>query len=131
MNCPKCNSVNSNDSKFCIVCGEKLTSSTKICKNGHIYDAKFEICPICPSPELTKKINATIHSSPTVAYSDSFNDSSKKTVVNSSSFSFRDSGKKTVIINQQQNESEKGNHPKSRKIVGWLITFSLKNEGND
>lgn len=132
MNCPKCNSVNSNDSKFCIVCGAQLSSGTKICSNGHIYDAKYDICPICPSPELAQKIGSTFHSTPTVSYSDNDNDSMKSTVVEQSNIpAGAASGKKTVIINAPSVEGNKEEIKQSRKIVGWLITFTRRAEGDD
>lgn len=132
MNCPKCNSVNSNDSKFCIVCGAQLSSGTKICSNGHIYDAKYDICPICPSPELAQKIGSTFHSTPTVSYSDNYDDSIKSTVVEQTDIpAGAASGKKTVIINAPSEEGKKEEARQSRKIVGWLITFSRRAEGED
>lgn len=132
MNCPKCNSQNSNDSKFCIVCGAQLSPGTKICSNGHIYDAKYEICPICPSPELAQKIGATIHSNPTVSYSENPGDSTSSTFVDNSNPTSGASGsKKTVIINTASEEEIKAEARKSRKIVGWLITFSWRSEGED
>lgn len=132
MNCPKCNSVNSNDSKFCIVCGAPFNTGTKICSNGHIYDAKYDICPICPSPELAQKIGATIHSNPTVSYSDNSSDSMKNTVIDQSSIPpAASAGKKTVIMGAKQEEKGKEEIRPSRKIVGWLITFSRRPEGDD
>lgn len=132
MNCPKCNSANSNDSKFCIVCGAQLSSGTKICSNGHIYDAKYDICPICPSPELAQKIGSTFHSTPTVSYSDNNDDSMKSTVVEQSNIpAGTASGKKTVIINAPSAEGNKEEIKQSRKIVGWLITFTWRGEGDD
>jgi RNA polymerase subunit RPABC4/transcription elongation factor Spt4 len=132
MNCPKCNSVNSNDSKFCIVCGAQLSSGTKICSNGHIYDAKYDICPICPSPELAQKIGSTFHSTPTVSYSDNYDDPMKSTVVEQSNISAGAAGgKKTVIINSPTEEGNKNEVRQSRKIVGWLITFTWRAEGDD
>jgi len=132
MNCPKCNSANSNDSKFCIVCGAQLSSGTKICSNGHIYDAKYDICPICPSPELAQKIGSTFHSTPTVSYSDNDDDSMKSTVVEQSDIpAGAASGKKTVIINAPSVEGNKEEIKQSRKIVGWLITFTRRAEGDD
>lgn len=132
MNCPKCNSINSNDSKFCIVCGAQLSSGTKICSNGHIYDAKYDVCPICPSPELAQKIGSTIHSSPTIAYSDNQDDSMKSTVVEQTTTpAAASAGKKTVIIGATQEKGTKEETKQSRKIVGWLITFTWRAEGDD
>lgn len=132
MNCPKCNAINTIDSKYCIVCGAQINSGTKICTNGHIYDAKLDICPICPSPELAKKIGATIHSNPTVSYTDNYGDSTKSTVAEITNITSEVSGSnKTVIINAQQEEGSKKELRPSRKIVGWLITYTWRTEGED
>ncbi|MBN1634106.1 MAG: FHA domain-containing protein [Ignavibacteria bacterium] len=132
MNCPKCNSVNSNDSKFCIICGAELSQATKICPNGHIYDAKYDVCPICPSPELAQKIGSAIHSSPTVAYSDNLDESMKNTVVEQVNVSGEAKGsKKTVIVNEPSKDGIKEEIRQSRKLAGWLITFTWSAEGED
>jgi len=130
MICPKCNNANPEGSKFCIYCGFSLSAGTKICPNGHIYDSIYDKCPICPSPELAEKIGSTFHSSPTVPNLDSFNDFSDKTVIDQSSES-GSSGKKTVIVGAQDNELGQERIMQSRKIVGWLVSFSIRPEGID
>lgn len=61
MNCSECNSYNPPGNKYCTACGRPLsTPNNKVCINGHVYDAGFDKCPYCPSPQLQSKINKNI-----------------------------------------------------------------------
>lgn len=128
MICSKCKSENPNNATRCIYCGAELVTGTKICPNGHIYDAVYSECPICPSPELEREIGFTLHSRPTASNLDELIQDKNKTVVD------QDSGKdksKTVIIGRDEGERGVVANLPNRKIVGWLVTFSINPQGDD
>lgn len=103
-------------------------TNTKVCSNGHVYDSNFDKCPYCPSPLLQSKINKNI-----AGLTDTFNSVSGKgkdsTRIMGSEFSTSKNSNKTIIISPDNDNSMQNNS--GRKLIGWLVTFSQKTEGED
>lgn len=123
MICKICNTDNEPNSKFCISCGSQLAKeSTKVCQNGHIYSSNLSKCPFCPSPDLKMKagINNPYQSDDTASMVNKYD----KTSIMSSGG--KGIGNKTMIVGSDSSIPKAG-----RRIVGWLISFSWKTEGED
>lgn len=143
MKCPSCNLENSDSNLRCIHCGLPLNSGQKVCPNGHYYDSKLNTCPHCPSPELQGLMGATKAFNANTSDLSSFSNTGKtqvsdmlKTKPSGSAFPQSNSSvqnsidpKKTVIV--RKDGSEQMGQQTSRKLVGWLVTFTWKPEGQD
>lgn len=129
MNCTACNAYNPPDNKFCTTCGRPiLNPNNKVCANGHVYNSSFEKCPYCPSPQLQSKINKNI-----AGLTDTFDSASGKgkdstRIMDSESPNSKNSNK-TIIIQADKDNPIQGFSGK--KLIGWLVTFSQKKEGED
>ncbi len=122
MNCPKCNYVNTSDNRFCTECGTPLpVAPSKVCHNGHVYDASLQSCPYCPSPQLQSKLGVTSSSSR--------RDNDATRIIDSGSSA--SSSKKTVILSNDNSPSGNESAGAARKLVGWLVTFSWNDKGDD
>ncbi|MBX7044261.1 MAG: FHA domain-containing protein [Ignavibacteria bacterium] len=129
MICPTCKSQNSSDSRFCISCGavlSQVSENKKMCPNGHVYGASLSSCPYCPSPQLQSKILKGSDSSTETISSDKGKDATR---IISPSGGGSSNFNKTVIVSPGDDSS--GKATTSRKIIGWLVTFSWKEEGQD
>ena len=129
MNCTFCNSYNPPDNKFCTACGKPISvPNNKVCPNGHVFDSGFEKCPYCPSPQLQSKINKNI-----AGLTDTFDSSSGKgkdsTRIMSPESSGQKNSGKTIIISPDNENTLQNNS--GRKLIGWLVSFSHKPEGED
>ncbi|CAN5382183.1 hypothetical protein BH10BAC5_BH10BAC5_25460 [soil metagenome] len=126
MMCPSCKSSNAPESKFCIVCGAVIQSSQpnkKVCPNGHMYDSSLPSCPYCPSPSLQSKMGKFDNSTETFAGKHD----STRIMAPTSSPAGNKFGK-TIIIDLDDIPGKSSN---TRKLIGWLVTFSWKEEGQD
>lgn len=123
MICKICNTDNEPNSKFCISCGSQLTKeSTKVCPNGHIYSSNLSKCPFCPSPDLKMKAGINnLYQADDTASMVSKNDKTSIMGLGGKGIS-----NKTMIVGSDSSAPKSG-----RKIVGWLISFSWKTEGED
>ncbi|MBE2218591.1 MAG: FHA domain-containing protein [Ignavibacteria bacterium] len=124
MICKICKTNNEEGSKFCISCGSPIIQSTRTCPNGHIYDSILPSCPYCPSPSLQNKIGMKPGGNEITS---TFSSDSSKTKVMMDPVK----GKKTVIVGGDSDTGGGGKLTQARKIVGWLVTFSNKPEGDD
>ena len=122
MKCPTCSYVNNSDNRFCTECGTPLPMApSKVCHNGHVYDASLQSCPYCPSPQLQSKLGS--------GSSSSGRDNDATRIIDSVSAS--SSPNKTVILSNENSSSENGSARAARKLVGWLVTFSWSDKGDD
>lgn len=124
MICKICKSNNEDGSKFCITCGSPIIQSTRTCPNGHIYDSLLPSCPYCPSPSLQSKIGMNLGGNENTS---TFSSDSSKTKV----MVDQNKGKKTVIVAPDSSSGDSGKISPSRKIIGWLVSFTLRPEGED
>ena len=124
MNCKICNTDNEQNSKFCISCGSQLMKeSTRVCPNGHIYSSNLSKCPFCPSPDLKMKVgmNNFNQGDATVTFGSKGDKTSIMGGVG------KGIGNKTIIVGADSAAPPKA----GRKIVGWLVSFTWKPEGED
>lgn len=113
-------------------------SEFKLCKNGHYYPISLEQCPYCPKPASNKpvmNIDKTRVATPENMALD------KTKIINSSE---QDSGS-TQPGNLAKTQIFTGNNPQptanpqskpvsphtGRKLVGWLVSFTLDANGVD
>lgn len=154
MRCSSCNRDNIDDAKFCKYCGKPLNSGYKTCPNGHKYNAEFSSCPHCPASSGYRTIverdnsvpKTTIDNySPNKTVMDS--DLSDKTIIDKSipvikpvnpsinqNKSFNQGSDKTVIFGHSSgtgSQSQGEMVAKSRKLVGWLVTYDINPNGTD
>ena len=128
MNCKYCNSYNPPDNKFCTDCGRPLAVvNNKICSNGHVYVDSLEECPYCPSPQLQSKMSGATESGGIA----SFRRDNDATRIIDSGTAASVSSKKTVILSSENLSAGSGLGGASRKLVGWLVTFSWSDKGED
>jgi len=156
MNCPECRTENLSGSKFCKKCGTPITpvletgKRTMLCPNGHVMDASWDVCPYCPKPSSATSLT---HQTRVASCDDdqkrrSPDEATQPTdqATDSGAMSIRSrSGSgtgpvtepltshpprkrdETVIIS----ETGQTDAQPERTLVGWLVTFSHKREGQD
>ena len=135
MKCRNCKKENPEGTKYCKYCGE-LLYEMKTCPNGHQYNASEKYCPHCPLPEQVKTNNSD--NMKTVAENYNINiDSNDKTVLDNSKVVMSQNGidikDKTVIASPDESkiQLEKIQSSRSRKLIGWLVTFDINPNGKD
>jgi hypothetical protein len=118
-------------------------TTMKTCSNGHNYDsAKYQECPYCPGFTTDEDYDKTLSDfKKTQLLKDEQNKQFDKTMLNEETMALKKTSessgneknplKHTSIIDEGVTMS--GNLPKSekRKIVGWLVTFSHDEYGQD
>jgi len=131
--CKICGAENSEDSRFCIVCGTPISKGTTImCPNGHIYDSQLSKCPYCPSSDLQEIMgfSKTVSSEPaSTMKNDEFSGAATKFMASPEKPpepQFQ--GKKTIIASEGDSS---GTVPSGRKLVGWLVSFTWDKNGED
>ena len=147
MNCPSCKLENSDSNLICSHCGVPLNSGQKVCSNGHYYDSSLDKCPHCPSAELQGLMGTTkaydsgnnfgvtsgegfgktqmvnpLKTSPSISPANYGNQSKS----NQANFD----AQKTMIVRSDDSASSNASTP-GRKLMGWLVTFTWKQEGED
>ncbi|HEY5122698.1 MAG TPA: FHA domain-containing protein [Ignavibacteria bacterium] len=128
--CKTCGADNSGDSRFCIVCGTPITKeSTVMCPNGHIYDSSLAKCPYCPSSDLQEIMGygKTVSSDAAKTIASSGQEPASRIMGESNKPAEKFQGNKTIIAGED-GEPAPGN---TRKLVGWLVTFSWNKNGDD
>jgi len=98
----------------------------KICKNGHRFEEAYQECPYCPKTSNEDKTSLSFHQS----YDATKISSSSTSDAAATYFSHDDKTKvsgldKTFVANHEKGALD------SRKLVGWLVTFSHNNSGTD
>ena len=134
MKCPKCNTENLKGASYCKRCGTDLSQNSKICKNGHNYDASLDECPFCPSYGSKGSYAETVFDSGVY--------DRDKTVIDVSSPQLKPAGgharpdmDRTMIYSSQPASvgSSGAREPQAgiRKLVGWLVTYDINPAGTD
>jgi hypothetical protein len=113
----------------------------KTCSNGHNYDAgKYQVCPFCPTsvsnPDYEKTL---IDFKKTQLLEEESNSHFAKTLINEENPDFKSTlasvnaqhpFKRTSIAGEEGKSSSPQQSHK-RKLVGWLVTFSNDEYGQD
>ena len=94
--------------------------NTITCHNGHIYAESYESCPYCP-----KGSDEDIETELDNMKTQKLDSESEKTVV------LNDSRSDKTAIHKPSLSSEKEASQGSRKLVGWLISYTWNKEGQD
>lgn len=117
----------------------------KTCNNGHNYDAgKFAVCPFCPENVENPNYEQTMKEfKKTQLLNDGNTNQFDKTMINEETMDLKTtlSGNnpvqhpfnRTTIVTKSESQA-KGKEPDQsgkRKIVGWLVTFSNDENGQD
>lgn len=117
----------------------------KTCSNGHNYDAdKFSVCPFCPDNVENPNYEQTMKEfKKTQIMNEGNNNQFDKTMINEETMDLKTTLSGTNPVQQPFNRTTivtksespvKGNEPDQsgkRKIVGWLVTFSNDENGQD
>lgn len=104
----------------------------KLCPNGHYFDEKLGDCPYCPKPQKTMAPgmvdDKTVLHSPAAD-----NGANDKTQLFTPQGGGNDAGlDKTRIVNpSQQMASSFEPQKNARKLVGWLVSYTIDANGVD
>lgn len=136
MKCKNCKKENIEGTKYCKYCGE-LLYEMKTCQNGHQYIASEKNCPYCPPPGGERIITPfeDIKTTDKDATANLIND--ERTIIDTSKAilnkNISNSDDKTVIVSTEKSEPQLSNiqSSKSRKLIGWLVTFDIDPNGKD
>ncbi|HAF29653.1 MAG TPA: hypothetical protein DCG75_11465 [Bacteroidales bacterium] len=124
-----------------------IMTNFKTCNNGHNYDAgKYAVCPFCPVNNVNSDYEQTMKEFKRTQLLNDPNDNQfDKTMINEetkdlkTTLSGGGSGSatqnplsRTTIVNRSDSKSETViDQTVKRKIVGWLVTFSIDDYGQD
>jgi pSer/pThr/pTyr-binding forkhead associated (FHA) protein len=100
--------------------------STTVCPNGHVYSSNLSKCPFCPSPDLKDMLNSNNIFNQSTATNRPLG-SDKTKIIGGSGDS---KSNRTMIVGPDDANAEVSVRP-ARKIIGWLVSFTLKKEGED
>lgn len=106
----------------------------KLCPNGHYYKESLSDCPYCPKPQNTQ-IPSVVNDDKTIIHHAGGNeDNSDKTqIFTPPATGNAGSLDKTRIVNPK-NQTSIGNlepQKNSRKLVGWLVSYTIDDNGVD
>lgn len=105
----------------------------KLCPNGHYYDEKLGDCPYCPKPQNTQ-IPTVMNDDKTVIHNAGGDSNNDKTQIFTPQGGGNDAGlDKTRIVNPSQQTNMGPIEPvkNSRKLVGWLVSYTIDENGVD
>lgn len=118
-------------------------SNFKTCKNGHNYDAgQYSECPFCPAGTQGTDYEKTLTDFKNTQLFDEGNDQQfKKTLINEETADFKTTPvpafqgvahpfKRTSIVTEEK-EGTPLPQTEKRKLVGWLVTFTNNEYGQD
>ena len=116
----------------------------KTCSNGHNYDAeKYTACPFCPGNNAEPDFQKTMTDFKNTQIFDDGNSAQfDKTVINDENIDFKKTldrpapaahpfSRTTVVMEDNKNSPAPGQQIMNRKLVGWLVTFSHDEFGQD
>lgn len=128
MICPRCKRSNPEGSNFCKYCKTLLqkTDEKIRCKNGHLMDKSWVVCPHCPPESREESIRKP--TKPEYDLSDNnlakdFDDNiRRKTLVENENKGF----KKTIVQGYDDVKGEKSTQNEQlTRLVGFLVTYSI------
>jgi hypothetical protein len=105
------------------------------CNNGHYYKEELERCPYCNGGTAVTEVNSSSENAPTQIDMQPVDDNKTKPV-GGFTLSSVPSGTKTIFGDEVLKEiggkmvAEK-EYRNSRKLVGWLVSYSFDNMGTD
>jgi len=116
--CSNCQFKNAKDATYCEKCGSELF---KECSQGHKYPARYGECPYCRE---------------TILVNGQYNPESEATQVIDGQEAFQadnEVGAKIPERTMVQSLSVSAAKPNQaqRKLIGWLVTFDLNEQGSD
>jgi hypothetical protein len=116
----------------------------KTCSNGHNYDSdRYPICPFCPGGNMTSDYEKTMKDFKKTKIMDEMNNQQfdktvineenidMKTTVNGTSKSDHPFNRTTIVMNDGTKNESPLEQSLKRKIVGWLVTFTHDEYGQD
>jgi pSer/pThr/pTyr-binding forkhead associated (FHA) protein len=116
----------------------------RTCINGHNYDIDvYTVCPFCPSNSLTTDYEKTLTDFKKTKILESENQSSfDKTIINEEisdlktthmgkTNSKQNFGRTQIVSQSDSNNISNFDQSIKRKIVGWLVTFTYEETGQD
>jgi len=139
MNCPSCGKANKPAAKFCKFCGSPISANYKTCANGHNFDATLADCPYCPKPVAKNVVQDNITSAKTVIETPDV-EPGKTTLDTKTTKPEKPKITKSKVEKDKITETNKcpvtmtsGKKPdeKTKKLIGWLVSFDLNPEGAD
>jgi len=122
-----------------------IMANFKTCNNGHNYDASINsVCPFCPGNTQNADYDQTMKEfKKTQLMNDASNNQFDKTIINEETMDLNttQSGgagshqhpfNRTTIVTKNDPKSETVlSQTEKRKLVGWLVTFSNDEYGQD
>jgi len=116
----------------------------KTCKNGHNYDAsKHTVCPFCPGNIANSEYEKTMKDFKKTQLLDEDNSNQfDKTMINEETMDLKTTltganapqhpfSRTTIVTKSDSNTGTHLVQSEKRKIVGWLVTFSNDEYGQD
>jgi hypothetical protein len=116
----------------------------KTCSNGHNFDAaKYSVCPYCPSNAVTSDYEKTMQDFKKTQLMDEANSNQfDKTVINEETMDLKTTlpgagdqqhpfSRTTIVSQEATTPGAPIAQTEKRKIVGWLVTFSHDEYGQD
>lgn len=122
MICPKCRNEATLGARICKHCGSEIVYAYKKCPNGHNYSAELEECPYCP--KVNKLSNVSYKSDVLKSFNTDQTQNDELTKLGVTGIG--SDPEKTIIL-----EPDKDKKGDSKKLIGWLVTFDLNDEGMD
>jgi hypothetical protein len=121
-----------------------MNKNYKSCENGHFYASTFESCPHCknqaeiPSDKNSFEKNELDTDKTTLIgnleKNTMNNDKTQATITQEGSNQYyppSDEGDKTRIVTNSGGSTMRQNIPASRKLVGWLVSYTISDLGVD
>ena len=105
----------------------------KLCPNGHYYNEQLSDCPYCPKLQNTQIPNV-VNDDKTVIHHTGGGDNSDKTQIFTPPATGNEGSlDKTRIVNAPEHQPiiQLGQARNSRKLVGWLVSYSIDDNGVD
>lgn len=121
-----------------------IMANFKTCNNGHNYDAgKFTECPFCPGNVANSDYEQTMKEfKKTQSMSDGHGSQFDKTIINEETMDLKTTltgasasqhpfNRTTIVMKNESKADNVLEQSEKRKIVGWLVTFTHDEYGQD
>jgi hypothetical protein len=105
----------------------------KLCPNGHYYNESLSDCPYCPKPQNTQIPTAMIDDKTVIHHTGGGDNSDKTQIFTPPATANEGSLDKTRIVNAPEHQPiiQLGQARNSRKLVGWLVSYTIDDNGVD